>query len=211
MPARYAIMLDVTDRRIVIIGGGAVAARKAGGLLDAGATDVHVFAPALDGKMPPEVKWTQAAYEPAQLDGAFLAFAATSDPAVNDAVMRDAAARGILASRADADEAVPGEFVVPARFSQGAIQVAVSAGSAALSAAVRDRLQAALDPRLVKMADAMRELRPLIRDRSGLDADTRREIFRALTGEAALDVLDHDGIAALKAWLVGRFPQMSAH
>jgi siroheme synthase-like protein len=204
-------MLDVVDRRIVIIGGGAVAARKAAGLLDAGATDVHVFAPQLDAKMPSSVKWTQAEYEPQQLEGAFLVFAATNQPAVNDAVMRDAAERAILANRADPDDVTPGDFVVPARFARGPIQVSISAGSAALSTAVRDRLEEALDPRLVAMADAMRELRPMIRDRSGLAPDARREVFRALTTDEALDVLQRDGVPALKAWLAGRFPQMSAH
>ncbi len=211
MAATYAILLDVSERRVVIIGGGAVAARKAAGLIEAGATDVHVYAPQLDARMPSQVKWTRAEFEPAQLDGAGLVFAATNQPAVNEAVMHAARERGILANRADSDDTAPGDFVVPARFSEGPIRVAVSAGSAALSAAVRDRLAAALDRRLVKMAEAMRELRPLIRDRSGLDAPTRREIFRALTDEEALDILDREGLPAVKAWLAGRFPQWTPH
>src|SRR4051794_37590699 len=39
-PHTYPLLLDVTDRSIVIVGGGAVAVRKAEGLLAAGATRV---------------------------------------------------------------------------------------------------------------------------------------------------------------------------
>ena len=41
----YPILLDVTRARVVIVGGGRVAARKAKGLIDAGATDITVVAP----------------------------------------------------------------------------------------------------------------------------------------------------------------------
>src|SRR5438874_11292581 len=41
----YPLMLDLRDRLVVIVGGGAVAARKARGLLDAGATRVRVISP----------------------------------------------------------------------------------------------------------------------------------------------------------------------
>jgi siroheme synthase (precorrin-2 oxidase/ferrochelatase) len=49
-------MLDVTDRPVVIIGGGRVAARKAAGLIAAGARDVTVVSPAFDERMPGGVK-----------------------------------------------------------------------------------------------------------------------------------------------------------
>ena len=44
MPAMYPMLLDVTDRQIVIVGGGSVAARKAAGLIEAGETKVRVVA-----------------------------------------------------------------------------------------------------------------------------------------------------------------------
>ena len=43
----YPLMLDVTDRLVVVVGGGAVAARKVAGLLAAGARRVRVVAPRL--------------------------------------------------------------------------------------------------------------------------------------------------------------------
>ncbi len=211
MPPRYPIFLDITDRRAVIIGGGAVAARKAAALLDAGCADVRIYAPDIDPKMPEQVSWSQAEYHPDQLDDADLVFAATNNPDINDAVMRDAKNRNILANRADTDDASPGDFITPARLTNGPVTVAVAANSAALAAAIRDRIADSLDPRLIQMARAMTELRPMIRDRAGLDPATRRDVFRALTTEAALTVLDKEGLPALKAWLAGRFPQWTPH
>ncbi len=52
MTQGYPILLDVADRRIVIVGGGAVAARKAAGLLAAGARRVRVISPKFDATMP---------------------------------------------------------------------------------------------------------------------------------------------------------------
>jgi siroheme synthase-like protein len=195
-------MLDVTDRLVVIVGGGPVAARKAAGVLEAGATRVRCVAPAFDPAMPEAVERVEETYDPRHLDGAGLVFAATDLPAVNDAVVRDARARGILINRADSDEADPGDFTVPARWRKGFATVAVSSGgSAALSVLIRDSLAARWDDRWSKMADAMAVLRPALRDTMGLDAATRRAIFRDLATDDALEVLDTKSVPGLLEWL----------
>src|SRR6185437_15325554 len=113
------MMLDVTARPIVIIGGGAVAARKVRVLLDAGATQITCVAPSFCNELPHAVKRLQKEYEPADLDGTSLVFAATDREHVNDQVVRDAHARGLLVNRADADENEPGDFVTPALLLNG--------------------------------------------------------------------------------------------
>src|SRR6478609_7363439 len=100
MPHTYPLMLDVSDRLIVIVGGGAVAARKAAGLIECGATRIRCVSPTFEPKMPPGVERIDGRYGPHHLDGAGLVFAATDDPAVNAAVVRDARNRGILVNRA---------------------------------------------------------------------------------------------------------------
>ena len=62
-------MLDMRDRLVVIVGGGAVAARKARRLLQSGAR-VRVVAPAIDPAMPPGIERIEAHYDPNYLDGA---------------------------------------------------------------------------------------------------------------------------------------------
>ncbi|HEX8322852.1 MAG TPA: NAD(P)-dependent oxidoreductase [Tepidisphaeraceae bacterium] len=196
----YPILLDVTHLRIVIVGGGGVARRKAGGLIDAGATDITVVSPTLADDFPP-VRHVASVYTPRTLADARLVFAATNDPAVNTNVINDARAVGALVCRADTDDDHPGDFVTPAKFSQGPITVTVSAGSAALSAAIRDGLRQRFDPRWAKMAEAMSVLRPMLRDASGLSPARRASAFRRLASEEALDVLDRQGTAGLLAWL----------
>jgi len=202
-------MLDLSDRLVVLIGGGNVAARKAGGVLAAGALRVRVVAPQFAGEFPPAVERVAEAYRPEHLEGAGLIFAATDSAEVNDAVVAEAHRRGVWVSRADADEHEPGDFTTPALLRRGAITVAVSAaGAAALAAAVRDALAEQLDESWVQMAAAMQSLRPMIRA-AGLPADRRRQIFRDLTGDAALAALAQ-GPAALRAWLVARYPELQS-
>lgn len=209
MPYEYPLLLDVTQRLVVIIGGGAVAARKAAGVQAAGGKRIRCVALDFHAEIPPQAERIADAYKPEHLDGAAFVFAATDQPAVNEAVVRDCRARGILVNRADADEAEPGDFVTPAKFAEGAVMVTVSAGSPALSAALRDSIAQSLDRRYIRMADAMQELRPLIRSTPGLTQTRRAEIFRALAGGNALAELEAGGMSALRSWLSRNFAELT--
>ncbi len=203
----YPISLDVTDRLIVIIGGGAVAARKAAGLIAAGARHIRCVSPVFRGELPEAVERVVAPYAEAHLHGATLVFAATDSHEVNRVVARDARRLGILVNRADAAEDEPGDFTTPALFREGPVAVTVSAGSPALSAVIRDDLQARLDRRFVGMAQAMVSLRPMIRA-SGLEPARRAKVFRELAGTEALDLLQSHGIEALNDWLRQHYPEL---
>jgi siroheme synthase-like protein len=199
-------MLDVTERLVVIIGGGAVAVRKIKMLREAGATRVRVVAPHFHEQIPAEIERVQESYEPRHLDGSSLVYAATDSSAVNDQVVRDARTRGVLVNRLD--EGSPnGDFVTPAAWRQGEVVLAVSAGSAALSIAIRDDLAAQLDDRHVRMSQVMAEMRPKIRD-SGLGPQKRSAIFRDLATDDALDALAQRGERGLHAWLAARYPEL---
>src|SRR5215469_5803910 len=117
------MMLDVSGRRVVIIGGGNVAARKAEGLLEAGAL-VRCIAPRFCDEMPAGVERITEVYEPRHLDGAMFALAVTDRAEVNEAVVRDARSRGLLVNRADTD--TDGDFITPAVHRLGSVVVTVS-------------------------------------------------------------------------------------
>jgi uroporphyrin-III C-methyltransferase / precorrin-2 dehydrogenase / sirohydrochlorin ferrochelatase len=98
----FPLLLDVTGRRVLVVGGGAVAARSVRALYEAGA-DVLVVAPLLDADIVALGVQTRARrFEAADLDGAWLAMACTDDPAVNAAVAAAAEVRRIFCVRADA-------------------------------------------------------------------------------------------------------------
>jgi precorrin-2 dehydrogenase/sirohydrochlorin ferrochelatase len=76
-------------------------------------------------------------YREGDLDGAFLAFAATDRREVNAAVAREARERGIPINVADKPS--EGDFALPSTLRRGRLQVAVSTGGASPTLAQRIR------------------------------------------------------------------------
>lgn len=201
-------MLNVGERLAVIVGGGAVGTRKAKGLLASGAMRVRVVSPAFHAEMPAQVQRVTEAYRSDHLADAFLVFAATDSPQVNDAVVRDAHKIGALVCRADGDEDSVGDFATPAMLRKGPLLVTVSSGgSPAFSAMVRDCLSNAIDPRWIMLAQAMQDLRPTIRQT--LAPPRRKEAFRALCSDEALAEVSRGGVDALRNWLAQRFTELN--
>ncbi len=146
----FPINLAIRDQRVVVVGGGAVAARKCRALREAGAR-VTVIAPHLDGYLRSlrdsgAILHLAREFAPGDLAGGVLVFAATDEPAVNRAVAEEARTRGILANVADAPEL--GTFTLPAVLTRGDLQIAVSTGgtSPALARRVRDELEERFGP-----------------------------------------------------------------
>ena len=100
---RFPLFLDLTGRRAVVLGGGTVGLRRAAALARFGA-EVTVIAPRLVRELP-GVRHLARRYQAGDLAGAFLAVAATDDPAVNAAAGREAQERGVLFNRSDCPEA----------------------------------------------------------------------------------------------------------
>jgi precorrin-2 dehydrogenase/sirohydrochlorin ferrochelatase len=201
-------MLDLTKRLVVIVGGGAVAARKAAGVAQAGAERIVCVAPVFKAEFPARVEKVFERYGVGHLKGAGLVFAATDSAEVNERIVRDARALGVLVSRADGGEGEAGDFATPAVLRRSGVTLAVSAGSPALSALIRDALAARWDGRWSKMADAMRSLRPLLTRAGGLHPGRRAVVLRDLATEEALSVLDGGGETALFQWLATRYPEL---
>ncbi|GGC88775.1 precorrin-2 dehydrogenase/sirohydrochlorin ferrochelatase family protein [Enterococcus wangshanyuanii] len=88
----YPIMLDLTEKKIVIIGGGNIALRKTKAIIKAGGK-VTIVAPAI----LPEffelsaVQWIESTYESKYIKTAHLIFACTDSLSVNQQVVKDTA------------------------------------------------------------------------------------------------------------------------
>ena len=122
--------LDVRGACCLVVGGGTIGTRKAGTLARAGAA-VTVVAPRISEELAREVdvgraRWVAEPFRAAHLDGAFLAVAATDDDALNAAVVRAAAARGILAC--DASSAERSRVIFGALLQRDDVTVAVFTG-----------------------------------------------------------------------------------
>lgn len=143
----YLVGLDLTGRRVVVVGGGTVAQRRLPRLVGAGA-NVEVIAPhttpAVEGMADAgELTWHQRRYTAGDLEGAWYVLACTDDSAVNAAVCDEAERRTVFCVRADAGE--QGTAVTPASGEYEGLLVGVLSGGEPLrSAAVRDGLLDAL-------------------------------------------------------------------
>lgn len=124
----YPVMLNLKDKMCVVIGGGKTALRKAKKLRECGA-EITVVSPAFcEGFEELNIVCKTKEYDKSDLDGIFLAIAATDSREVNLKIREDAKALGILVSLVDAPEL--SDFVSPASKSDGNITIAVSTNGA---------------------------------------------------------------------------------
>jgi precorrin-2 dehydrogenase/sirohydrochlorin ferrochelatase len=209
MRPSYPLLLDVSTRLCVIVGGGEVAARKARGLIDAGATWVRVVAPEVKFAFPDSVQILREKFEARHLDGAGLVFAATDDEKVNDAVAAAAKERNILMNRADQDDDAASDFLTPAKMQQGDVILTFTAISPALAVHIRSQVEKIFRPGWAQMASFFQEIRPQLIN-SNLPIERRRGIFRELATEEAISLLESRGLDALRQWLYDRYPEAGA-
>jgi len=171
------LFVDCSARRIVIFGGGAVAARKAAYF--SGHAEVTVvsrsFVPAFDELTITRQERDLAAATATELDplinGAFLVIAAVSDPAINNRIGRLCKANGILFNNADGE---PGDVVLPAVTGGEHYTIAISThgASPAVARFVREELEdefPALDAMIVlqeRLRDALKKSEPEQRRRT---------------------------------------------
>lgn len=119
-------LLDLHDESALIVGGGAVALRRAKTLLDAGLR-VRVVAPEIVAELLAlPVQAEARGYQPGDLRGVRLVVAATSDAALNDRICAQARAAGLLVNHAG--DAGRGTLRFPAVAARGGVQVAVASG-----------------------------------------------------------------------------------
>lgn len=139
----YPIFLNIEGKRCVVIGGGRVAKRKIEGLLRARA-DVVVISPNLDEELKKMVLWINREYKNGDLDGAFIAIAATNNKEVNQMVYNEAEERGVLVNVVDTPNFC--RFIVPSIVEKEDFTIAISScgKNPSLSKKIRLRLEEVL-------------------------------------------------------------------
>jgi precorrin-2 dehydrogenase/sirohydrochlorin ferrochelatase len=164
----YPISVDVRGTKCVVVGGGAVAARKMRALVECGAK-VVVVAPEICSAIAALVGKGRVAHKAkkfsgADLKGALLAIAATDDEEVNRAVAAAARRNRALVNVVDVPKLC--DFQVPAVLRRGPIVIAVSSGGAspALAARLRDVIGQTIGPEYGRAARAMARVRQRLKD-----------------------------------------------
>ena len=185
-------MLDVARLRVLVVGGGAVAARKVASLVDAGGAPV-IVAPeladdlraAVDGH---ELTWFARAYRNVDVEGFHLVFAATNSAEVNAAVADDARRAGALVSRAD--EGGESDFQVPSHLRREQVVVAISTGGASplLARRIGERLDDVVTAGLGRAARLLADARTDVQARWAGDEARRRAFWFSLITPEFLDL-----------------------
>jgi precorrin-2 dehydrogenase/sirohydrochlorin ferrochelatase len=155
----YPVNLLVAGRRVLVVGGGAVAAEKVRGLLAAGAI-VHLVATEVrDEVRALDLTWEERPYVRGEVAGYRLAVACTDDPAANQAVFDDGEAAGVWVNAAD--DPARCSYTLPARLDRGRLLVTVSTAghSPALASWLRDQLAGELGPEYDTLIDLLAEAR----------------------------------------------------
>ena len=178
--AGLPVNLLVRGRRVVVVGGGRIAARKIAPLLDLGAA-VEVVAPEVGADVRAwadagRVVLHQRAFAPDDLRDAWIAFTATDDPEVNAAVHAAGEAARVWVNSADDPANCSFTLMSVIRRAELVVSVGTGGRSPALAAYLRRQLEAELGPEYETLLDLLSDAREGLRasGRSSEDADWQR-------------------------------------
>jgi siroheme synthase-like protein len=206
----YPIFLtELAARRCLVIGGSDEAERKVQGLLDCEAS-VTVLSAGLTAQLHDWVgngmiTWIPRAYEPGDLQGAFLVIVTDRNSHITERICQEAHELGTLLNVAD--DPAHSIFVAGSVVRQGPLTIAISTSGCAPALAVRLRQQFERDfgPEYAVLLGLLRELRASLAGRDA-NAQERRALWYRLLDSDLLELLragHHDLARQLIALLLG--------
>jgi len=187
----YPLFTDLTDKAVLVVGGGLVAQHKIAALLDARAR-VTVIAPQITLVLQ---SWSdenrlilhRRPYQPADLTGVWLVIAATDDPGVNRQIKGDCDTGRIFCNVVD----VPAlcSFQVPAVIARGDLQFAISTGGACpfLAKYLKDYYDRLLPEQLDQLVATLEKLRRHWQTQYPDDAAARQAALNAFLACGAIE------------------------
>jgi precorrin-2 dehydrogenase/sirohydrochlorin ferrochelatase len=207
----YPMFVSLEGRHCLVVGAGQVGLRKLASLLDCGAAGLTVIEPAEPSQAlhelaaRPGVTLLRRGFEPGDLDGVFLAIAATSDPDQNLRIGSLCRQRGIFCNIVDSPEL--GSFLVPSSVQRGDLTIAISTGgrSPALTKRIRKDLQERFGEEYAGFLKLMGQLRPMLLA-LGRPSGENAAIFRRLAGSRLLEALRTDDGALARSELTALLP-----
>ena len=183
------IFVDLKHQPCLVVGGGDVAARKAGLLIQAQAK-VTIVAPTLSVMAKKlvdqqQATWLATAFHAECIEQPRLIIAATDDNDVNRAVYELAKAKQILVNVADMPEMC--DFILGSILDRSPIVVAVSSGgeSPVLARNLRARLETLIPPSYSKLGQLVGRYRETVKQKFATLNERRRFWETILEGEVA--------------------------
>jgi precorrin-2 dehydrogenase / sirohydrochlorin ferrochelatase len=190
----YPVLLDLTGRNVLVVGGGQVAQRKVENFLEYGAK-ISITARELTDNLTNMVESKRVVFLgkeffPHYLDEAFLVIAATNDKDLNHRVSEEANRRGMLVNTVDQPAGC--NFIVPSIIRRGDLLVAISTSgkSPAMAKRIREEIEGQFGPEYETTLTLMGRVREAVLA-SGLPQSENSRIFHAIAGS--------DIVASIKA------------
>ena len=186
----FPMFLKLAGKECLVVGAGKVGEPKIGGLIDTGAS-VHVVAIEASGQVH---DWADAGkidlelrpFSESNLDGKFLAVAATASESLNKLIYRAAQRRGVLCNVVDVPEYC--DFFYPAVVRRGDLQIAISTAgqSPSLAQKIRKQLERQFGEGYAAWVEQLGETRRLILA-SDLDQEAKWELLHSLASREAFE------------------------
>jgi len=184
------MFLKLAGKQCLVVGAGKVGEPKIGGLIGTGAR-IHVVALeagaqvrewAEEGKIELELR----PFSEIDLDGKFLAIAATASNCLNELIYREAQHRGVLCNVVDVPEYC--DFFYPAVVQRGDLQIAISTNgqSPSLAQKLRQQMERQFGPGYAGWVKQLGETRRLILA-SDLDKERKLELLHSLASREAFE------------------------
>jgi len=196
MDRLYPVFISLKNQKCLVIGGGPVAERKVGSLLECGA-QVLLVAPKITRELKKrvlagDVEYQQRFYETRDLEGLevgrSLIFVATDSPEVNHQVHQEAQDRGFMVNVVD--DPVHCSFFVPSMVRRGSLCIAISTAgkSPLLARKIREKLEVDFGPEYEEYLEILGDCRQEIL-RQITDESQRRRIFEKLVDSDLLELI----------------------
>ena len=188
----YPIYLDITDRPVLVVGGGTIAEGKALQLIEAGAR-VRIVSPALTERLSElaerdVIEHRSGLFVDEDLDNVILVISATDDQAVNEAVANAATKRGLLCNVVD--QPVLCNFITPALVTRGGLQISVSSsgGSPSVTQRVKREISNLIGEEYGQFLELAAEMRAEAKRRIP-DFERRKKVLHAFVESEAINLI----------------------
>ncbi|MEK3889711.1 precorrin-2 dehydrogenase/sirohydrochlorin ferrochelatase family protein [Bacillus sp. FSL K6-3431] len=149
----YPVMMKMKGKRVVIVGGGQIALRKAKGLEESGA-DITIISPSIHKEFLqlPYIKWKQKVFEAEDIKEAHLILAATNIKTVNEYVCQCATESQWINDTSNSENS---NFITPAvvRREKFVLSVSTSGASPILAKKIKKELEERYDDHIVEMLE----------------------------------------------------------